>query len=257
MRQLYPGEESSVGSGKPADVTEAVVAEDRTTAGDRPWLFVNMVASIDGATAIAGASGGLGGTGDRLVFRGLRASADFIIVGASTVRAERYRPPQAYPEAAAHRAGRNQGERPRLAVITNSLDLDPSLPLFDDEPGPIVFHPPTAKPANVAALETMAELVAIEPASNSGKLPLSAVIDDLAARGARRILSEGGPTLNGQLTAEGLVDEWNLTLTPLAIGGESPRAAVGPTPHGPPPAMTLRRVWTDEGYLFCRWTRQN
>ena len=58
----------------------------------RPWVLVNMVASIDGATAVDGRSGGLGGPGDKAVFHALRAVADVILVGAGTVRAEHYGP---------------------------------------------------------------------------------------------------------------------------------------------------------------------
>ena len=32
---------------------------------DRPWVVLNMIASVDGATAVAGRSGGLGGPADR------------------------------------------------------------------------------------------------------------------------------------------------------------------------------------------------
>ncbi len=254
MRELFP-DESTVAPDTPDDVIRAVVAEDREPAGDRPWLFVNMVASIDGATATDGTSGGLGAEGDRLIFRGLRSSADFILVGGQTVRDERYRPPLAYETAQDIRAGRGQTERPRLAVVSGSLRLDRDLPFFDDDPPPLVFHPPDAETERVDELSDKAELVAISSVDQNGRLSMAAVVDELGRRGARRVLSEGGPSINGQLVTDAAVDEWNLTLAPLVVGGTSPRAAVGPLTEGPPSGMQLRRVWTDEGYLFCRWTR--
>lgn len=271
VRELYPGRESDrhrdpgpendkstnngAIEGLGDDIVTAVVAEDREPSGPKPWLYVNMVASIDGATALDGVSGGLGGTGDRLVFRGLRASADYILVGGATVRAEQYRPPQTYEAAADFRSGRNQQERPRLAVITGSLDLDIDLPFLRDEPKPIVFHSTSADDSRAQKLADVAELVPIGDNPETGRLSMQAVIDDLAGRGARRILSEGGPSVNGQLVAAGLVDEWNLTLAPVVAGGDSRRAAVGPSTDGPPPGLTLARVWTHENYLFCRWIR--
>ena len=56
--------------------------------------MVNMVASVDGAIAIDGVSGGLGGDGDSMAFRAIRASCDWIVAAAGTIRAERYRIPE-------------------------------------------------------------------------------------------------------------------------------------------------------------------
>ena len=48
------------------------------------------------------------------------------------------------------------------------------------------------------------------------------------------MLAEGGPTLNGQLAAAGLLDELCLTLLPLLAGGEAKRILAGPAlPSGP------------------------
>ena len=56
-----------------------------------------MVATVDGATAVDGRSGGLGGPADKGVFGAIRAVADVILVGAGTVRAERYGSPRTPP----------------------------------------------------------------------------------------------------------------------------------------------------------------
>ncbi len=59
---------------------------------DRPWIILSMISSADGAMAIDGTSGGLGGDSDRSVFRHLRSIADGVLVGAGTVRSESYSP---------------------------------------------------------------------------------------------------------------------------------------------------------------------
>ena len=59
----------------------------------RPWLRVNMVATVDGsATGESGLTGSINNPVDKLVFRHLRATADVIVVGAGTARAENYGP---------------------------------------------------------------------------------------------------------------------------------------------------------------------
>jgi riboflavin biosynthesis pyrimidine reductase len=60
---------------------------------DGPWLRVNMIATVDGsAEGPDGRTGSINNEVDRRVFQGLRASADVILVGAGTARAEQYGP---------------------------------------------------------------------------------------------------------------------------------------------------------------------
>ena len=123
----------------------------------RPWVMMNMVASADGAIAIDGRSGGLGGDGDREVFRAIRASCDWIVVAAGTVRAERYGIPRTTAEIATVRRRAGRMPAPRLAVVSGTLDLDPGLPLFADrrphEEPPLLITGPSPPPERVAALD--------------------------------------------------------------------------------------------------------
>src|SRR5262249_11907888 len=86
------------------------------------WVRGNMIASVDGAIALNGRSGGLSGAADRLMFWVLRSLADVVLVGAGTVRAELYgqvRPADVWQGL---RAGRPA--TPPIAVLTRRLDLD-------------------------------------------------------------------------------------------------------------------------------------
>src|SRR4029079_17992653 len=65
--------------------------KDLYAAPDRPWLRVNMVATVDGAaTGDDGTSRSINNEVDHQVFDLLRELADAVLVGAGTVRAERY-----------------------------------------------------------------------------------------------------------------------------------------------------------------------
>jgi riboflavin biosynthesis pyrimidine reductase len=60
---------------------------------DGPWLRVNMVATVDGAAqGPDGLTGSINNAVDHTVFDLIRAGADVVVVGAGTVRAERYGP---------------------------------------------------------------------------------------------------------------------------------------------------------------------
>src|SRR5688572_14206623 len=100
--------------------------------------MVNMISSADGATAVEGLSGGLGGPADQKVFGAVRAVADVIVAGAGTVRAERYGPPRPSGARRTAREGRGQAPAPRLAVVSRSLDLDLDSPAFTESRAVVV-----------------------------------------------------------------------------------------------------------------------
>ncbi len=235
------------------EALSAVAAEPRSPGSDRPWLMTNMIASADGATAVGGVSGPLGGPADLAVFMGLRSVTDAIIVGSQTVRAEHYRIPSGGSERArADRVERGQALVPLLVVITASLSLDLHLPIFAD-PGyrPLVATVEEAPSERRAELETVAEVV------NFGRqqVDLGRLLSELHRRQVKVVLSEGGPSLNGQLIAADLVDEWNLTLSPILAAGNAKRPAHGDDLPHPSAPMKLSRVWQEDELLFCRWIR--
>jgi riboflavin biosynthesis pyrimidine reductase len=244
MRQLLP---------EPGDVEPAAAHADaeRSAPEGRPWVLVNMVASVDGATAVDGVSGGLGGSGDHEVFSAVRAVADVILVAAGTARAESYGPPRTPPARQAERIARGQAPYPRLALVTGSLDLDPGSPMFTEAPEPpLVYTVADAPPDRRLALTTVADVME----AGDGHVDLAEVFTDLAHRGVRVVLAEGGPGLNGQLVAAGLVDELNVTFSPHLVGGSSKRLAVGD--EAAPADLDLAHLWEHDGALFARYVRR-
>jgi riboflavin biosynthesis pyrimidine reductase len=242
VRRLLPAPAVEV------DVEEAYRAA-REPPDDRPWVLVNMIASADGGTTVAGRSGGLGSPGDKEVFRTLRAVADVVLAGAATVRAERYGPPSA--SAATQDRRRSYGATPvaRIAVLSGSLDLDLESPLFASPPSrPYVLTHARSDPARRAELATVADVVL----AGEGAVDLADGLRRLRADGVRVVLSEGGPTVNGQLFAADLVDEVCLTVAPMLLAGDSRRVAIGPAvPAGRP--LSLTHVLTEDHYLFLRY----
>ncbi len=249
MIALYPPPSSG-----PLDPLAAIEAEDRPAPAGRPYVLSNMIESADGATALDGVSGGLGGPADQAVFGALRAIADMILVGSATVDAEDYRPPGPGSDAVqAGRRQRGQAARPTVVVVTASASLAPDRRLFSDPDNrPIVATVSAAPRERVAALAAVADV--IECGEDS--VDLTTLAGELHRRGARTVLSEGGPTLNAQLITDDLLDEWNLTIAPLLVAGDAKRPAHGRHPPTLERAMTLTRVWQADDLLFCRWLRQ-
>jgi riboflavin biosynthesis pyrimidine reductase len=137
----------------------------------------------------------------------------------------------------------------RIAVVSGSLHLDLETPLFSS---------PSSRPyvlthaGSPATLRAEAATVADVVVAGDSTVDLSAGLRRLRADGARVVLSEGGPTVNGQLFAAGVVDEVCITVAPLLVAGDSKRIAIGPViPAGRP--LTLIHVLTEDHYLFLRY----
>jgi riboflavin biosynthesis pyrimidine reductase len=242
------------GWGVPIDPEAIGPAIEDEARSDQPWVTVNMVTSADGATAVGGVSGTLGDEVDRAVFLALRARSDVILVGSGTVTAERYRRARLDDAQQRRRQARGQAPVPRIAVVSNAGDIDLDLPLF--APGPAESRPlvlvarDAISPRRRADLERVSEVVE----TGGARVDLSSAMARLVERVGPMVLCEGGPILNGLLTAADLVDEWCLTLAPLLVGGDAARAAQGP-PLDAPRSMRLARVWHHQSQLLLRYVR--
>lgn len=264
MRQLLPRPAAEV---DPLALYSAAV---RTPPAGRPWVMVNMIASADGAVTVGGASGGLGSPADRAVFAAARACADWILAGAGTVRAERYRLPRPSAAVRAARLAAGRSERPGLAVVSASLDLDPDLPMLADRrPGearPLILTGPDAPAEWAERLAETAEVVRLEPTDagaargfapagtiGPGRLgsPVAA-LGELGRRGAKVVLAEGGPTLNAWLADAGMIDELCLSVAPVLAGGPSPRL-IHEAAFAAPKTLELAHLLEDDGMLFARY----
>lgn len=232
------------------DVAGMVAAAPRPAPPGRPWVLVNTIASLDGAIAVGDRSAGLGRPADKVVFSALRAAADVVLAGAGTVRIEAYGPPRASPATRSARRARGQAETPRLAVVSASLELDPSWELFTaaEEP-PLVLTCASAPPERRRALGRVAEVVVV----GEQAVDLPGALAQLRRLGVATVCAEGGPTLNGHLLAADLVDEWDLTISPLLVGGGG-RAVAGP-PLAVPHETELSWLLAGDGLLLGRWLR--
>lgn len=247
MRQLLPVEVADV------DPVAAYLAAERPAPAHRPWVAVGMVSSLDGATAVGGRSGALGGPADRVGFQAVRAIADVILVAAGTVRVERYGPVRLAEQAVAARVAAGRPDTgPRLAVVSASLDID--LRRVAEGPvRPLVLTTADADPGRRAALGELAEV----RLHGHGQVDLAAALAGLRADGAEVVVCEGGPTLNAALVGADLVDEWCLTLAPVIAGGDSARMVAGaPGPGDAGQALELASLLEEDGVLLGRWLRR-
>jgi len=216
---------------------------------DQPrWVRAMMVTSLDGAFAGGdGRSRSLSSTPDRQVMAEARRLSDVVLVGAQTIRAERYRPMRAKPEHAAARAAAGLAPAPVIVVVSASLELPWDEPMFAESAvRPIVV---TVEPADPQRLRTAAEHadLLVHP---GGRVELPLMLDQLGERGLRRVVCEGGPRLLAKLVTAELVDEVDLSVAPLMPGGG--QWSTG-SPSTDPARFTLGHVIEADGFLFNRY----
>jgi riboflavin-specific deaminase-like protein len=186
---------------------------------DRPFVFVNMISTVDGRAARDGRSATIGGDADLQLLLDLRERADAVLIGTGTLRAEGY-------DRLVRKAGRRErrvaaglAEDPLAVILSRRFDIPWDAGLFQAPDQPVVIYTgiEAGEPPEVPAPVEVVHL----PVPG-----LAEMLADLRGRGVRALLSEGGPTMHGALWAAGVVDELFLTVAPLITGDADEPAIV-------------------------------
>ncbi len=170
----------------------------------------------------------------------VRASCDAILAGAGTLRAD---DPRLLIRSAARRERRVARGLPAdltKVTLTWSGDLDPGARFFTTGEAPKLVYAPSATAGDLAPrLAGVAEVV-----DAGDPLGLPTVLGDLAARGVRRLMVEGGGGVHTLFLTADVVDEIHLVVAPFFIGDPSAPRFVrsGVFPQSPGRPMRLDEV---------------
>jgi riboflavin-specific deaminase-like protein len=215
---------------------------------ERPLVAMNFVATVDGRATISGVSGPIGSDTDTAMLAGLRTRFDAVMIGAGTMRAERYGRVVASQEKRERRERLGLPHDPLMVIVSGRLDLPWDASLFTEGAGRVLIFtaseaepPETATPLRVVRHEGFVNLV-------------EALRHLRQERGIRALLCEGGPGLHGELEGGGMVDDLFLTIAPKLAGGEAPRIVEGKLPA----IAGLQLAWLleENGELFARYRRR-
>jgi riboflavin-specific deaminase-like protein len=244
-------------AGEPATAGELVDAIDLPAHGrslaQRPYVVLNMVATVDGRATIDGRSGTLSNRADRELFHALRGAVDGVLVGAGTIRAERYGP-MVRDDAVRHRrVARGLSEQPLACIVSGLLELPTDTPLLADSASRVVIVTPSA-----ASLTGVSAHVDYVRAADQGMLDLPRALAQLrGSHGVQTLLCEGGPHLNAELLAAGLVDELFLSLSPALAGGDDATGAalriIAGADFDEPLSLELLSALENESCVFLRY----
>jgi riboflavin biosynthesis pyrimidine reductase len=236
---------------------------------DRPTIVANFVSTLDGVVALdrIGGSGGREISGgfepDRFVMGLLRATSDAVLVGAGTVRASRtngWTPSDVHPaSASAFAAWRRElglvAAAPTTVIVTASGALEARH--IPSDPATPVILATTGSGARRLRSQPLAPHVEIAALSDGDSIPIGRLVALLDQCGFRLVVSEGGPSLFGELLAARVVDEVFLTVAPQLAGRSMASERLGLVEHvaltPAAPWGRLQSVMRCNDHLFLRY----
>src|SRR5271170_6447826 len=157
----------------------------------RPYVLLSVAMSVDGCIDDA--------TGARLILSNdadldrvdeVRAGCDAILVGAGTIRRDN---PALLVRSSARRSrriARGLPASPARVTVTGRGDLDPAARFFTAGEGARLIYVPG--PAGPGIRDRLGGLPGVSVIEAGDPLSLGAVLADLAGRGVRRLMLEGG-----------------------------------------------------------------
>jgi riboflavin-specific deaminase-like protein len=215
----------------------------------RPYVVLNMVATADGAATVGHRTAPISNSADRQLFHELRAHVDAVMVGAATVRIERYGRLVRDPQRRERRVARGLAPDPLAVVASRRLTLTPDLPLLADPHSRVVVLT-----ASDAELSGCAADVSYLRSAPGVEVDLAAMLARLRTEfGVRSVLCEGGPHLNTALLPAGLVDELFLSIAPVLAGSAGSLSIAGRAPLAELVDLDLIGLFESQSQLFARY----
>jgi len=217
---------------------------------DRPYLVLNFASTVDGRATIDGRSGKIGSDTDTEVLQRLRTRVDAVMIGAGTMRAERYGRMVSDPDFRSYRERTGLAQDPLAVLISNRLSLPWDAPLFTDGGGQVVVFTASGDEPP----ETATPVTVVRHGDGEGVDLDEAMRWLRTERGIASVLCEGGPTLHGELQARNLADELFLTIAPK-LAGRDERSILSAPLEG---IIDLELAWLldVDSELFARYRRR-
>lgn len=184
----------------------------------KPYVILNSAMTLDGKIATRTGSSEISGPEDLLRVHKIRKELDAIMVGINTLLADD-------PRLTVHKVSSDKSDNP-LRLVADSKAMTPlNFRILNDEAPTIIAVSQKASEEKVKALKQVGENVDVVLAGED-RVDLTLLMDELAQRGIRSLLLEGGSTLNFSMLQEGFVDEVRVCVAPMIAGGVKSKTLV-------------------------------
>jgi 2,5-diamino-6-(ribosylamino)-4(3H)-pyrimidinone 5'-phosphate reductase len=185
---------------------------------DSPYVILNVAMTADGKTDTVDRHGALISSPlDMMRVDRLRASSDAIMVGGHTLLGDDPRLVLKTKELQHARRAAGNDENPMKVGIITIADLDPKCRFLNYGPAKITVFTTNKTPQE--KVESLRERGVKVYITDGHRVDLNTAMAQLKDLGVKRLLVEGGGTLNEELIRLNLVDELNIYLAPIIFGG--------------------------------------
>ena len=144
----------------------------------------------------------------------LRAGVDAIMVGVGTVLADN-------PSLTVRRV---RGKNPIRVIVDGEAKTPLGARVLDASAKTIVVVSEKAKRQKLEKLRAAGADIIV---AGEGEVNLRTLLEKLGSFGVRKLLLEGGSTLNWGMLKQGLIDEVRVAIAPRMVGGERAKPLVG------------------------------
>jgi 2,5-diamino-6-(ribosylamino)-4(3H)-pyrimidinone 5'-phosphate reductase len=232
----------------------------------RPYVVFNMVSSVDGkASTSPGGLEGIGSRSDRYLMQRLRSQVDAVLVGGATLRVDPFIP--TVPEHLSEERSRDFPDCPQPLgmVVSHSGDLPLEHRFWQAGRNlRVVFLGESASQEAEEALSLRAEVVRLPKDVNQQGDDLAFMLHFMCERlRIKRLLVEGGPSLNYALISRHWSDEIFLTMSPRLVGGVKNITAIAGDGYGMGamgsknlPHLQLKSIYHHDNELYLRYKMQ-
>ncbi len=179
-----------------------------------------MAMTLDGKVATATrAPATFGSREDRGRLVAFRAQADAILVGAHTAATDHYAMGIPNMVLRRERIKRGKPPHPLRCIVTGRGNLAENLEIFRHDYSPVIIFTTDQMPtAKRKRLEKKARVILVGKKEIRWRKLMNILHRDF---GVKKLLCEGGPTINFALLKNHLLDEIYLTLCPKIFGGRN------------------------------------
>lgn len=179
----------------------------------KPYVIMNAAVTVDGKVVTVGGDSKISCEEDLDRLHRLRSDVDAVMVGAGTILSDD-------PSLTVRRV---RGRSPIRVVVDGRAKIPLSAKVLRGGPKTIVAVSSQANKRKVEAIrKTGAEVWVFDGA----RVNLRKLLERLSKLGVKKVLLEGGPTLNWEMLKEGLVDEIRISIAPVIVGGEKAKTLV-------------------------------
>ncbi len=180
----------------------------------RPYVILNAAMTLDGKIATISGDSKISSRSDLIRLHKLRAYVDAVMVGAGTILADD-------PSLTVRLVN---GKNPMRVVVDGKARIPPEAKILDSSAETIVVVSSKLKKRKI---DTLMKSGANVMKFRGVKVNLNLLLKKLYFQGVRKLLLEGGSTLNWGMLEHNLVDEVQVTVAPKLVGGEKTKTLIG------------------------------